>query len=104
MRVPTLLLSLFLSAVCLAAVPAYVNYQGYLTRANGTALETTVAITFTLYDAPAAAPRSGARRRTRAASGPDCSVSVSVLSALCPRVSFPAMRSTWALPWAVITR
>jgi|GEM_PF-3195967 len=32
------------------AVPALINYQGRLTRASGTPLDTTVAITFTIYD------------------------------------------------------
>ncbi len=43
---------LALPVSALAAVPQLVSYQGRLTDTAGDALDTTVAITFTLYDAP----------------------------------------------------
>jgi hypothetical protein len=43
---------LFLSSVLAFAVPPHVNYQGYLTDDAGNSLDTTVSMTFTIYDGP----------------------------------------------------
>lgn len=44
-------LSLFAAAVSFAAVPQLINYQGTLTNPSGSPLDTTVSLSFTLYDA-----------------------------------------------------
>jgi hypothetical protein len=48
---------LLVTASAFAVVPQQINYQGYLTRTNGTALDTVVAMTFKLYaDSTAGTP------------------------------------------------
>ena len=59
-----------------AAVPAQINYQGYLTAPDGTALDTAVAVTFSLY----ADPAGGSAIWTETQSA--CSVRVGLFSAL----------------------
>jgi hypothetical protein len=46
------LLFLVAAAIPCGAVPQYINYQGYLTRTDGSPLDTTVSMTFTIYNAP----------------------------------------------------
>jgi len=46
----TLVTMIFAAAVSAADIPQMINYQGRLTGASGSALDTTVSMTFTIYD------------------------------------------------------
>ena len=46
-----LAITLLLATATMAAVPQQINYQGYLTNTGGSPLDTTVAMTFSLYNA-----------------------------------------------------
>jgi hypothetical protein len=45
-------LAFVLSTVAAFAIPQQINYQGSLTDTDGTPLDTTVSIAFTIFDAP----------------------------------------------------